>query len=227
MYAINGSTITVARGDGLNPDIWQEEPAWMAALEESAAVARAAVVDGELLDTETLETVHVDASGMRHAEAGAGRQAVACGWSDPLTRATDGSWTCLTPLERAKADRRAAVNALRDQTITGGYQHNFGASAGIRTLDQRGSEDAINWLGLKGVADALIADGQGAETIAIRDAADETFVASATVVSSAMVAMGVWRSSVIAHSWTLKDAIAAAEDEAAVAAIDIAAGWPD
>ncbi len=130
-------------------------------------------------------------------------------------------------LDAVKDDRRAAVNVLRDQTIGSGYQHNFGASAGVRTLDQRGSEDAINWLGLKGVADAMIADGQGAETIAIRDAADETFTASATVISAAMVAMGMWRSSVIAHSWTLKDAIAAAEDEAAVAAVDISAGWPE
>ena len=118
------------------------------------------------------------------------------------------------------------MNVLRDQLILRGYQHNFGGTAGIRTLVQRGPEDAINWLGLKGVADSLIAAGSGSAPIEIRDASDETFTASATVVSSAMVAMGVWRSTVIAHSWTLKDAIAAAADETALDVVDIEADWP-
>lgn len=130
----------------------------------------------------------------------------------------------LAELQAAKA---SAVNAKRDALIAGGYQHNFGGTAGIRTLDQRSAEDAINWLGLKGVADAMIASGNGAELIGIRDAGDETFSSSATVVSSAMVTMGIWRSTVIAHSWVLKDAITAAEDEAALEAVDIEVGWPD
>lgn len=60
--------------------------------------------------------------------------------------------------------------------------------------------DAINWFGLKGIADSAIAAGQGSTLIAIRDAGDETFEASANVV---------------------------AEDQAALDAIDIEAGWPD
>ena len=63
--------------------------------------------------------------------------------------------------------------------------------------------------------------------IAIRDANDETFEASANVVSGAMVAMGQWRGAVMAHAWGLKDAIAVAEDQAALDAIDIEAGWPE
>lgn len=126
-----------------------------------------------------------------------------------------------------RAAKASAVNAKRDAIIAGGYQHNFGGTAGIRTLDQRSAEDAINWLGLKGVADAMIAGGNGAEPIGIRDAGDETFSSSATVVSSAMVAMGIWRSTVIAHSWVLKDVIAGAENEAAVKAVDVELGWPE
>ena len=129
-------------------------------------------------------------------------------------------------LAAARQAMQGAVNARRDAVIAAGFQHNFGAAAGIRTLDQRSEADAINWLGLKGVADAMIADGRGADPIGIRDAHDDTFSSSASVVSSAMVAMGVWRSSIIAHSWSLKDAIAAAEDEAALDAVDIEAGWP-
>lgn len=149
---------------------------------------------------------------------------VALGWN------WDGS-AFLAPsgpaLDALKASMSATVNAKRDAVIAAGYQHNFGGSAGIRTLDQRGAEDAINWLGLKGVADAMIAAGNGSDPIAIRDAGDETFTSSATVVSSAMVAMGVWRSSVIAHSWALKDAVSSAGDKVAVDALDLGAGWPE
>ena len=135
-------------------------------------------------------------------------------------------YTPALTLDQAKAMKAAAVNTRRDQVIGGGYQHNFGGTAGIRTLDQRSESDAINWLGLKSLADALIAAGSGAQAMPIRDAGDETFSASANVVSSAMVAMAEWRSAIMSHSWALKDQIAAAIDEATVTAIDIETGWP-
>ena len=132
-----------------------------------------------------------------------------------------------SPVDAKRRNKLAAVNGRREAIIADGYQHNFGGSVGIRTLDQRGTEDAINWLGLKGIADSAIAAGQGSIMIAIRDANDETFEASANVVYGAMVAMGQWRGAVMAHAWGLKDAIAAAEDQAALDAIDIDAGWPE
>lgn len=218
--------VAALRDAEAHPDVSVPAPAWTEGLSAEAILQRARVVAGEVVDAATLETIYVDASGFRHAVPGAGRQAVACGWDDPIERDAAGTWVCLSALDRARAARASKVNARRDQLIGGGYQHNFGGTAGIRTLDQRGAEDAINWLGLKGVADAMIAAGNGSDPVEIRDAGDETFTASANVVSGAMVAMGVWRSSVIAHSWTLKDAIAVAADEAAVAAVDIEAGWP-
>lgn len=66
----------------------------------------------------------------------------------------------------------------------------------------------------------MIAAGNGVEPIATRDASDETFTWSATVVPAAI---DVWRSTMIAHSWALKNAIAAAEDKATLEAIDMEA----
>lgn len=125
------------------------------------------------------------------------------------------------------ADRMLSdVNDRRNAKIAGGYQHNFGGTAGTRMLDQRGESDAINWLGLKGIADSMVADGQGAVLLGLRDASNSTFEASATTVAAAILGMGMWRSSIIAHSWTLKDAIADSPDAAALDLIDIDAGWP-
>ncbi|MCW4114737.1 hypothetical protein NPA31_007145 [Aurantimonas sp. MSK8Z-1] len=130
-------------------------------------------------------------------------------------------------LDEAKATLSAAVNVERDAIIASGYQHNFGATAGIRTLDTRTEADRINWIGLKSLADYMIADGQGATPIPIRDASNSTFTASATTVSAAMMSLLHWFSAVMAASWSLKDAIAAAEDDDALDAVDIDAGWPD
>ena len=90
-------------------------------------------------------------------------------------RKADGDWICLSPLDAGEGGQRFAVNGLGNQLIWSDYQHNFCGTAGIRTLDQRGPEYAINWLGLKGVADSLIGAGKGSVPIEIRDASDETF----------------------------------------------------
>lgn len=128
-------------------------------------------------------------------------------------------------LEEAKRTASNAVNALRDEKIAAGYTHNFGGTAGIRTLDQRSEADAINWLGLKAIADMMVANDQGGELLSIRDAGNATFSASAATVAGAIASMGIWRSGVLAHSWSLKDQIAASAEVAAVEAIDIQAGW--
>ncbi|MEC5291957.1 hypothetical protein VSX64_14455 [Aurantimonas sp. C2-6-R+9] len=190
------------------------------------------VVDGALVAAaDHGGDYHVDPADpvlTKHVVAAEGRQAVACAFDDLLVvdAGTVRPESDADRLDRARAAKAVAVNAQRDAIIGVGYQHNFGATAGIRTLDQRSEGDAINWLGLKNLADAAIAAGAGADPMEIRDAADETFSASATVVSSALVAMAQWRGAVMSRSWALKDAIAAAADEAALDAIDIEAGWP-
>lgn len=152
-------------------------------------------------------------------------EGIAPGWSfngeafaEPLPLAPD--------LASLKAARIGSVNAERDRMIADGYRHNFGGSAGIRTLDQRNEADAINWLGLKGIADAMVAADQGAGLLPIRDASDDTFTASASVVGAALIGMAQWRGAVMGRSWQLKDAIDAAEDQPALDAIDTGSGWP-
>lgn len=125
-------------------------------------------------------------------------------------------------LMQTRAAAKRQVNAIRDARIAAGFSHDFGGAAGLRTLDQRSEADLVNWLGLKAIADAM-PDG---ELLSIRDADNETFQATAATVSAAIAAMGVWRAQLLGRSWGLKDEIDAASDEAAVAAIDIEAGWP-
>ena len=129
-------------------------------------------------------------------------------------------------LDAAKGAASAAVNARRDAIIGGGYRHNFGSTAGIRTLDQRDAKDETAWLTIKINAMEAVAAGAGALPIPIRDAGNETFEVSAAVASAAMTAMAQWRSAVSQRSWDLKDEIEAAADQAALEAIDIEADWP-
>ena len=129
-------------------------------------------------------------------------------------------------LATLRAEAHAAVEAKRDAVIAAGYSHDFGGAAGTRILDNRGAADALNWLGLKDIVDTMIAAGDGSDTVVIRDASNDGFSASAEAVSGALVAMAMWRASVLTASWALKDAVAAAADEAALAAIDLDAGWP-
>ena len=130
-------------------------------------------------------------------------------------------------LDALREAARASVESRRVAILSGGYQHNFGGSAGIRTLDNRNERDAITWLGLKGLVDAMVAAGDGGDLVSIRDAANGTFTASAATVSGALVGMAAWRAEVLSASWALKDAIAKAEDEADLSAIDFDLFWPE
>ena len=147
-----------------------------------------------------------------------------------MEQVDDGSFAFPKPpaldLSGSKRHLQDAINVKRTEAIEGGYKHNFGGSAGIRTLDNRTESDAINWLGLKGLVDAMIAQGQGADMVQLRDASDQTFFASAQTIAGALIAMAQWRSALMAHSWTLKDRVKSAADEKAIGAIDINAGWP-
>ncbi|WP_453971750.1 DUF4376 domain-containing protein [Amorphus sp. MBR-141] len=173
-----------------------------------------------------VETTTVDPAG-RFAPGldwRAAPEGVAVGWQVDGETFGAPAGPSLADLKAAKAD---LVDARRDTVLTGGYQHNFGGSAGVRTLDNRSERDAINWLGLKGLADAMITAGDGDDLLSLRDASNETFTASAATVGASLIGMAVWRASVLAASWTIKDAIAEAEDKAALAEIDIDAGWPE
>ena len=129
-------------------------------------------------------------------------------------------------LDRLKAARGAEVNAKSAAILGAGFTHDFGAPAGLRTLDNRGTADQANWMLLRARAERLIASGAGDDPVPIRDAGNETFVVSAGTAANAMQAMEDWGFAVTARGWALKDAIRDAEDAGALAAIDIDAGWP-
>lgn len=182
--------------------------------------------DGEaVVDAATYGTFYVDERGRRHITDGAGRQELACSWDAPLVL-EEGTWRVVTALEIAKATKTAAVNALRDEILTGGYQHNFGGSAGYRRLDNRNPSDRDNWQDLMRRVERMIAADEGAELVGVRDAGNETFTASAETVRTALIAMEDWGMAVLAHSWGLKDAIEAAASQAQLNAIDVSSDWP-
>jgi len=127
-------------------------------------------------------------------------------------------------LRQRKNELLAQVNAKRDSVLTQGYEYDFGA-AGVRTLDNRNEQDAVNWLGLERIVEKMIAAGQGTALVQIRDAGNDTFSAPAQAVSDALFAMAQWRSAVLAQSWQLKDLIEAAGADD-LPTIDIDSGWP-
>ena len=60
-----------------------------------------------------------------------------------------------------------------------------------------------------------------------RTLSNQTFLVTFNEAVSVLTAMGAWGASVIAASWSLKDAVAAAETLEDLALIDINAGWPE
>lgn len=132
----------------------------------------------------------------------------------------------LLPLDQRKADRAAAVNRKRDALLSGGYTHDFGA-AGVHVLQTRDADDRINWLTSQAAYQAAVASGLGGELGAeFRTAGNQRITLTFLEGLNVLLAMAAWGKAVFGRSWDLKDAIAAAADDAALDAIDIEAGWP-
>lgn len=130
------------------------------------------------------------------------------------------------PLEDLKSEKQAAL-AAEYQSRVQSYPHDFGAPHGVLHLQLRGTDDQANWLTLQAKAMNLIAAGQGdAEVLAIRTEENITVPVTANVAAQVMDALSSFGGATLAHKWALKDAINAAEDEQALEAIDIEAGWP-
>lgn len=149
-------------------------------------------------------------------------------YPDDLAQAITAAANALPTLALAatRAAKTAAVNAKRDAIIGGGYQQNFGGTAGIRTLDTRSERDLIHWQSLRDIWKEMIAGGQGAELVEIIDAANDLFTASADTGAAAIHQMGIDYRDIWRHGRALRNDIEIAADETALAAIDIDAGWP-
>lgn len=129
----------------------------------------------------------------------------------------------LEDLKSAKIIDLAAEYQSRVQS----FPWDFGAPFGVLHLQLRGTDDQANWLTLQAKAMNHISAGQGdAEVLAIRTEENITVPVTANVAAQVMDALSSFGGNMKAHQWALKDAINAAEDEAALEAIDITAGWP-
>ena len=125
-------------------------------------------------------------------------------------------------LDGQKAMLAARIDSRRNAIVAEGYQHNFGAAAGVRPLDCRTLEDQSNWLALHGLWSAMDPETM----VEVIDAGNAVFETSAATGALAIRALGQWKSALIIHARNLKNAALAAADEAALSAIVVDDGWP-
>jgi hypothetical protein len=129
-------------------------------------------------------------------------------------------------LEALRDQANAAVNAKREAVFAAGFLVSGGALDG-QHLQLRNADDKANWLIVDKNARAAVAAGAGdAPLIPIRTLENQTVTVTPNQALAVLAALESWGGAVMAHSWTLKDAITAAADEASLAAIDLDAGWP-
>lgn len=142
----------------------------------------------------------------------------------------EGVWTQVhaledRPLEDMKDAKKAAINVKLDAVLTGGFTVPSGTMAG-KVLQTRNLEDRTNWLISQASYSAAVAGGMGAvEGAQFRTADNSTFTVAFAEGLNVLLAMTAWGAAAMNNSWTLKDAVAAAEDLAALDAVDIEAGW--
>jgi hypothetical protein len=133
-------------------------------------------------------------------------------------------------LEDLRATKIEAINAKLATILTGGYTvpESVNANLSGKTLQTRDDTDRTNWLTLARNADNAVIAGQGNATssIAIRTSDNSNVTLTWQEIADVMTAMAAWGASAMDNSWTLKDAVRAAEDKTALDAVDIEAGWP-
>ncbi|MHA6686347.1 DUF4376 domain-containing protein [Mesorhizobium sp. A556] len=129
-------------------------------------------------------------------------------------------------LEQLREAKIAAVNAKVSAVLSGGFTVPTGAMAG-EVLQTRDNADRINWLVSQASYSAAVAGGQGAvEDAKFRTADNDTFTMSYADGLNVLLAMAAWGAACMDNSWSIKDAVNAADDQAALDAIDIDTGWP-
>jgi hypothetical protein len=128
-------------------------------------------------------------------------------------------------LAERKAAKRRAINTRRDRCFAAGYTPASGPLQG-HTLQTRDVEDRTNWLTSQAAYSAAVANGAGAVMGAnFRTADNETVTMSYADGLGVLLGMAAWGAAVMGNSWSLKDAVDAAADDAALDAIDTGAGW--
>lgn len=130
------------------------------------------------------------------------------------------------PFAEQKAAKAAAIKPQFQTVMLAGYTHNFGGSAGIRTLDMRDADDKANWTLLLIKCQGLNAAGSGSTSVTIRSQDNDTFTTTAATALTAMQAMLAWGEASLAHKWALDASVEAAANQSQLDAIDIGVGWP-
>lgn len=130
-------------------------------------------------------------------------------------------------LDALKAQKLSALSDEYQSRIQS-FPWDFGAEYGVLHLQLRDVTDQANWMLSSQKADLAVAAGLGAENLppGIRTQENITVPVTASQAKDALDALANFGASMMAHKWALKDAINAAEDQAALEAIDIEAGWP-
>lgn len=129
-------------------------------------------------------------------------------------------------LANRKEARRAEIYAKRDEIFGAGFTVPSGPMQGA-VLQVRDNEDRTNWLTSQASYSTAVAMGHGdVVNASFRCADNTTHIVSYREGLQTLLAMAAWGAAVMARSWELKDAIAAAADLAELDAIDIGTGWP-
>lgn len=128
-------------------------------------------------------------------------------------------------LDEQRALKKAAAEAQFGARFAGGFTPAVGPLAG-KTLQVRNVEDRTNWLASQAAYGAAVAAGAGTvEGATFRTASNENLTISYADGLSALLEMAAWGKAGYVTLWSLKDAIVAASDEAALQSIDVSAGW--
>lgn len=118
------------------------------------------------------------------------------------------------------------VDALRDEKLRSGYTFTHTDNADY-TLQTRGEEDRVNWLGVLSAAQAYVMAGAGdVQTMSIRTQENDTLALSCNDLQTLMLNTLNWQSLIYGAAWQHKDTLRGYTLMSEVAAHDITADWP-
>lgn len=128
-------------------------------------------------------------------------------------------------LESVKAEKRLAINVMRDERVFAGMSYAFPDGL-MGTVDTREQSDFDNLQALTTLAQVLQAEGETGQVITFVDAEDQAH----SLTPSQMIDLGVTVTQQIANiyavSWPMKASVKTAATIAEVNAVDISKGWP-
>jgi hypothetical protein len=138
-------------------------------------------------------------------------------------------WAAAAPtFEDRKGEVRALIDAKTQEVFSGGFTVPSGSLQG-HNLQCRNETDRTNWLTSLSMYQVAMSLGQGDVVDAVfRTTANETITITYAEGFEAILGIAQWGRAVYARAWTLKDAVAAAEDGLALANVKTAIqfGWP-